>query len=126
MSKYDGDYIKINSKSVHYPILELYVKHIHSRQDIENDDTGSIMGWDLCRQSLHDYVMRSVEGGYTDEWTKQFNDFVESLFICNICKKVPCDRRWYCEKCDEFVSLGDVMRRLEKYRIEHLVRDNHA
>lgn len=116
MSHYDGEYININGLGVHYKILEMYVKHIHSHQDIGKDPD---MGWDLVRQNLHEYVFKSVEGDMTEEWKDQFDEFIDALFICNICKKVPPYFDWYCQNCDEFVSLGDVMRRLEKYRVEN-------
>jgi hypothetical protein len=115
---YIGDYIRINGLNVHYKTLEIYIKHIHSHQDIGKDPD---MGWDLVRSNLHDYVFDSIEGDITDEWRKQFDEFIERLFICNICKEVPPYFDWYCKKCDGFVSIGDVMRRLEKYSIENSV-----
>jgi hypothetical protein len=122
MSHYEGDYIEINGHSVHYKTLVMYVQHIHSHQDIDKNDTGSIAGWDLVRSDLHGYVFKTIDEDVDDEWKKQFDVFVENLFICKYCKKVPAYFDWYCKACDEFVSLGDVMSRLEKYRIEHLVR----
>lgn len=116
MSHYQGDYIKINGVGVHYKTLELYVKHIHSHQDIGKDPD---MGWDLLRSNLHDMVFKTIDDDKPEEWDKQFDEFIERLFICNICKKVPPYFDWYCKKCDEFVSIGDVMRRLEKHRVEN-------
>lgn len=117
---YSGDNIKINGKNVHYDTLVRYVKHIHSHQGIDRDDVGSIMGWDMLRANLHEYVFKTVDD-VTEEWSKQLDEFVENLFICKICGEVPPYFDWYCRKCDEFVSLGEVMARLEKYKIENYV-----
>jgi hypothetical protein len=105
-------YVKVGNRYVHYDQFSMYVKHCF--QDHEDD----IMGWDLTRSSLHEYVKEmSDNDSWDDEDDKALDIMVDNLLSCPVCNKVRTyNNKWYCTTCQRQITLKDVVNVLKQLK----------